>query len=253
MPLNLKSPNALSGGQLSPEMKKLVDDWMPTLNRWSINTENNISTAHKVASNAPNVANNLLKPIVQQINTALQSTFLGVWNATTAYVPGNSVLYTNAGKTAFYVAIQSSTNKIPSSNAGFWQVTGSSSTDVFLGPWSATTTYFPGNQVTYNPSGGGSLYWICIFQSTGNAPTQASTFWQLVGTSAANLSGLDGVTLTPTALNLVYNGDFSIATAPTGLQSVTASAIRVQDLQNGGGIQSSCNGWTLNFETGGNG
>ena len=53
--------------------------------------------------------------------------------------------------------------------------------------------------------------------------------------------------------NLVFNGDFSIATVPTGIQSATASSIRTQDLQNGGGIQPSCNGWTRNFESGGNG
>jgi hypothetical protein len=187
------------------------------------------------------------------VSTGGTSTFEGTWNSGTSYVDGNSVLYTNAGVTAFYVAIAPSTNKIPSSSPTFWQVTGSSSNYVFLGAWSSGTTYFPGNQVIYNPSGGGSIFWICISQTTGNAPTQASSFWELVGTSAANLSGLDGVKFTSTSLNLVYNGDFSIATVPTGLQSVTASAIRVQDLQSGGGIQPSCNGWTRNFESGGNG
>jgi hypothetical protein len=184
-------------------------------------------------------------------NTGGASVFEGTWNSATSYVDGNSVLHTNAGVTAFYVAIAPSTNKIPSSNPTFWQVTGSSSTYVFLGAYNPATTYFSGNQVTYNPSGGGSIYWICISQTTGNAPSQASSFWELVGTSAANLSGLDGVSPTPTALNLVYNGDFSIATVPTGIQSATASAIRVQDNSNGGGIQPSANGWTRNFEVAG--
>jgi hypothetical protein len=185
--------------------------------------------------------------------TSGTSAFLGTWNSGTAYVPGNSVTYTNAGVTAFYVCIANSTNNPPSSSPAFWQVTGASSNYVFLGVYNNGTTYYPGNQVTYNPSGGGTLYWICISQTTGNAPSQASSFWELVGTSAANLSGLDGVSPISGASgqNLVFNGDFSIATVPSGVQSATASAIRVQDPATGGGArQPSPNGWTRNFESG---
>jgi hypothetical protein len=178
------------------------------------------------------------------------STFEGTWNSATAYVDGNSVVYTDptTGVTAFYIAIAPSTNQPPSTSPTFWQVTGSSSTYVFLGAYSGATTYFPGNQVTDN-----GQYWICISTTTGNEPNQASSFWELVGTDAQNLAGLDGVQPSQTGQNLVYNGDFSIATVPTGIQSATASAIRVQDIQNGGGIQPSANGWTRNFENGGNG
>jgi hypothetical protein len=120
----------------------------------------------------------------------------------------------------------------------------------FVGAWNASTTYFKGNTVVYSPAGLGSFYWVCIaVSSKGNAPTQASTFWQLVGTSAAVLSGLDGVLPSQTGQNLVFNGDFSIVSTPTGVQSTTASAIRTQD----GPSQLSCNGWTRNFESSGNG
>jgi hypothetical protein len=223
---------------------------LPTKNNPQLNASSSGVAARKVRPIAAQSSANAAAIVALRA----ASVFEGTWSSTTSYVAGNSVLYTNAGVTAFYVAIGSSTNKIPSSSPTFWQVTGSSSTYVNLGAYNGATTYFPGNQVTYNPSGGGSQYWICISQTTGNAPSQASSFWELVGTSAANLNGLDGVTPTGAGgLNLVFNGDFSIATVPTGVQSATASAIRVQDLQNGGGIEPSCNGWTRNFESGGNG
>jgi hypothetical protein len=224
---------------------------LPTKNNPQLNASSSGVAARKVRPIAAQSSANAAAIVALRA----ASVFEGTWSSTTSYVAGNSVLYTNAGVTAFYVAIGSSTNKPPSTNPTFWQVTGSSSTYVNLGAYNGATAYFPGNQVSYNPSGGGSQYWICISQTTGNAPTQASSFWELVGTSAANLNGLDGVSPVSGAngLNLIFNGDFSIATVPTGVQSATASAVRVQDLANGGGIQPSCNGWTRNFENGGNG
>lgn len=59
----------------------------------------------------------------------------------------------------------------------------------------------------------------------------------------------DGLAADSSALNLVPNGDLSVATDPTGIRCSRASAIRVQD----GNTGPSPNGWTRNFESAGAG
>jgi hypothetical protein len=104
------------------------------------------------------------------------------------------------------------------------------------------------------PNGTFYYYFVSAVNTTGLESLKTSAqSGQIIGGFVPPLTGTDGVSSTSTGHNIVFNGDFSIATVPTGVQSATASAIRVQDLQNGGGIQPSCNGWTRNFETGGNG
>lgn len=61
----------------------------------------------------------------------------------------------------------------------------------------------------------------------------------------------DGLTADSSALNLVPNGDLSVATDPTGIRCVRASAIRVQDNPALG--FPSPNGWTRSFESKPNG
>ena len=51
------------------------------------------------------------------------------------------------------------------------------STLTFQGAYNAGTTYYPNDLVTYNSS-----TYICILQSTGNLPTNA-TYWSLIALS----------------------------------------------------------------------
>jgi hypothetical protein len=106
-------------------------------------------------------------------NIQTQNIFLGAWSATTAYVAGNQV--TEAG--GYYICILANINQMPP-NVTYWQLVSTTNTTVFLGAYNGATAYVPGNQVTYQGS-----YWICIANSTGNAPSTTSTFWTLVGTS----------------------------------------------------------------------
>jgi hypothetical protein len=97
-------------------------------------------------------------------------------------------------------------------------------------------------------------YFVAAVNTTGleSLPTSAQS-GQVIGGFVPPLTGTDGVSSTSTGHNLVFNGDFSVATTPTGVQSAGASAIRVRDNANGGGIQPSCNGWTRNFDAAANG
>jgi hypothetical protein len=64
------------------------------------------------------------------------------------------------------------------------------------------------------------------------------------GRTPLGILGTDGTILNNAqGQNLVYNGDFSIYTPPTGIQSTYASSVRAND-----GANLCPNGWTQNFE-----
>lgn len=99
------------------------------------------------------------------------------------------------------------------------------------------------------PVGTSYYYWVTSVNTVGLESTKtAAQSGLVINGNQPNLNGTDGVNTSGTGQNLVFNGDFSITTTPTGVQSATASAVRVQD--NG---QPSCNGWTRNFESAGAG
>jgi hypothetical protein len=99
------------------------------------------------------------------------------------------------------------------------------------------------------------FYWVTAVNTSGLESTKAAAqSGAVVSGALPNLGGNDGVLPTQAGLNLVFNGDFSTSTTPTGTQSLYASAIRAQDPQTGGGaLQPSANGWTRNFLNGLNG
>ena len=97
--------------------------------------------------------------------------YQGAYSGSITYFPGSSVTYSGQ----FYACILQSTGNLPT-NATYWQSTGSSTADTFLGAWSSITPYVPGNQVTY--SGG---YYICTLASTNDQPDISPTYWQIVG------------------------------------------------------------------------
>src|SRR6185437_16012312 len=74
------------------------------------------------------------------------------------------------------------------------------------------------------------------------------------GRTPLGLTDNDGRAPGTSGRNLVYNGDFSIHTPPTGQQSTRASSVRVDDVDQAGTPRNATpNGWTRNFENGGNG
>jgi hypothetical protein len=103
--------------------------------------------------------------------------YQGAYSGSITYFPGSSVTYSGQ----FYACILQSTGNLPT-NATYWQSTGSSTADTFLGAWSSITPYVPGNQVTY--SGG---YYICTLASTNDQPDISPTYWQIVGSVSTYL------------------------------------------------------------------
>ena len=63
MPLNLKNPNAISGGDALTQLSSLVKDWGPTLNRWALKTENRLDQAHQAANAAPAIVQRAISQI----------------------------------------------------------------------------------------------------------------------------------------------------------------------------------------------
>jgi hypothetical protein len=96
------------------------------------------------------------------------------------------------------------------------------------------------------PNGTVYYYFVSSVNLTGLESLKTSAqSGQVIGGFVPSLTGNDGVSGTNTGQNLVFNGNFAIATIPTGVLSTTASAIRVTDTAG-----PSPNGWTRNFEGG---
>jgi hypothetical protein len=154
------------------------------------------------------------------------SVFIGSWNATEYYGPGNEV--TDGGN--YWVCVTANTNSEPSATNANWQLVGptaasvQSQNNVLIGAWSPTFYYDPGNEVTY-----GGNYYSCLVQNSNQEPDTSPSYWQLVGpvnappsnptgpwnaataynvgdevTYAANTSGSGSVTATPTAAATVH-------------------------------------------------
>jgi hypothetical protein len=120
------------------------------------------------------------------------------------------------------------------------------------------------SEFTYLASQVGSTNnWVKLtaFNSVGGRPqsvnTVSSTQFTLTGAFPGifGIVGADGHLPSATVgTNLVYNGDFSIYTLPTGQKSAYASSVRANDTDFTGTPNRSCpNGWTRNFDAAGNG
>jgi hypothetical protein len=135
----------------------------------------------------------------------------------------------------------------------FTSNTPASATIVKNVPQPATNT----GKYTYQevvPVGTNYYYWVTAVNTSGLESSKTDAQSGLVINGATpNLNGNDGVSQTQIGLNLVYNGNFASATTPTGVQSATASAVRVQDLDASSVLQPSANGWTRNFHNAGSG
>lgn len=141
-----------------------------------------------------------------QLISMNSSVFLGAYNGATAYVPGNQVTY-NGG---YYICIAATTGNVPT-NPTYWQVVSAPNASEFIGAYSGTTAYLPGNQVTYLGS-----YYICIASTTGNAPTNV-TYWQLISTTNTYiyLGAYNGATAYVVGNEVSYQGSFWICISTT--------------------------------------
>ena len=101
------------------------------------------------------------------------------------------------------------------------------------------------------PNGTTYFYWVTAVNTTGLESVKTAAQSGTVG--SGSILGPDGNPHSWTGLNLVFNGDFTLYAAPTGLQETLASSIRTDETDNAGGAEQSANGWTRNFESGGNG
>lgn len=131
--------------------------------------------------------------------------FIGAWNATQSYNPGNEVVYNGV----FYVAVTQSIGNTPSNTSSAWSVAlpsftgttgqmGANGTDgsngqniQFLGAWNSSASYTPGMVVVLN----GSVY-EAVANSSGQSPALNSSDWQLVVpylTAAQGLPGAAGI------------------------------------------------------------
>jgi hypothetical protein len=144
----------------------------------------------------------------QSTGSSSNDVFLGAWVITTPYVAGNQVTYSGG----YYIAIASTTGDQPDISPTKWQIVGSVSTYIFLGAYNGGTSYVPGNQVTYQGS-----YWICISNSTGNAPSTTSAYWVLVGTSSILIGAYAGGTAYVQGNEVTYLGSvYQCILATTG-------------------------------------
>ena len=147
-------------------------------------------------------------------------TYRGAYAGGDTYNPGDDVTYSGQ----FYTCILQSTGNLPT-NATYWQNTGSSSADVFLGAWVITTPYVAGNQVTYS-----SGYYIAIASTTGDQPDISPTKWQIVGSVSTYifLGAYNGGTAYVPGNQVTYLGSYWMCiSSSTGNAPSTASSFWV--------------------------
>ena len=114
----------------------------------------------------------------QQVGTVANQ-FQGAYNSGAAYLVGNEVTY--GSPAGLYICIVNSTGNDPT-NGSYWQEIATPSTANYLGAYDNGTAYVTGNQVSYQ-----GCFWVCVSNSTGNAPSTTSGYWTLLGTSTIML------------------------------------------------------------------
>lgn len=109
--------------------------------------------------------------------------FQGEWADTVNYVPGDEVTYSGN----FWLCLAPNTNIVPATGV-YWQLVGPASavdipgSQIFIGPWSDSVPYVPGNEVSDSL---GNI-WLCLVANTNSEPDVLNTNWQLMGSPAAS-------------------------------------------------------------------
>ena len=143
------------------------------------------------------------------------SVFLGAYNAGTTYAIGNQVTF--GTPSGYYISlVNSNTGNTPSSSPTDWQLISTVNTDLYEGAYSGATAYVPGNFVSFTD---GNFY-VCISNTTGNAPSPTgSSFWTLLGSSAVLLGAYNAGTAYKTGMQVTSGGGVF-----TALQATTGNA-----------------------------
>jgi hypothetical protein len=143
------------------------------------------------------------------------SVFLGAYNAGTTYAIGNQVTF--GTPSGYYISlVNSNTGNTPSTSPTKWQLVSTVNTDLYEGAYSGATAYVPGNFVSFTD---GNFY-VCISNTTGNAPSPTgSSFWTLLGSSAVLLGAYNAGTAYKTGMQVTSGGGVF-----TALQSTTGNA-----------------------------
>jgi hypothetical protein len=142
------------------------------------------------------------------------SVFLGAWSSLTNYVIGNQVTF--GTPSSYYIALSSSTNLQPNTHPANWQLISTTNTDLYEGAYNAGTAYVPGNFVSFTD---GNFY-VCISNTTGNAPSPTgSSFWTLLGSSAVLLGAYNAGTAYKAGMQVTSGGGVF-----TALQATTGNA-----------------------------
>jgi hypothetical protein len=129
------------------------------------------------------------------------SQFLGDWNSSTTYVPGNEVIDV-AGGGGFYTALQLNTNEQPSASPAYWQLVTAGNLNSFEGTYNGSTSYTVGEIVEY----AGAQY-VCIAATTGNTPSPSSAYWALIGANALFMGTWSSGTAYTANMVVVYGGN----------------------------------------------
>ena len=104
--------------------------------------------------------------------------YVGVWASGSTYSAGQIISY--SGNTYLCLTGNSSTTT-PNLNTADWLLIGPANasalagSQTFLGAWSSSTPYFPGNEVSY-----ASNLYLCVTANT-NTPPPGSAKWELMG------------------------------------------------------------------------
>lgn len=145
----------------------------------------------------------------QQVGGTNSSVFLGAYNSGTTYALGNQVTY--GTPSGYYISlVNSNTGNTPSSSPSDWQLISSANTDIYEGSYSGATAYVPGNSVSYSDGN----YYVCISNTTGNAPSATgSSFWTLLGTSNALIGAWSNSVAYSQGMQVTFSGNFYTALA----------------------------------------
>lgn len=127
----------------------------------------------------------------------------GQFSPSDTYAVSDAVSYEGTS----YIAIAASTNKIPSSTTGYWEVLAlKGSSFNWIGEYSSLTTYSKQDVVSYN---GSSYIYIASTSSSGNVPTDTS-YWGLLAQKGTNgTNGANGAAGT----SIIWRGAYSPSTA----------------------------------------
>ena len=124
-----------------------------------------------------NVGNDPATSPTKWAATGNSSTFVGIWNTVTQYVPGNQVIDTGSG--GYFICLVANINFEPDASPAKWQLITAGNLNSYEGNFSGSAAYSIGDLVSFQ----GAL-WVSTTGSTGQTPSLTSSFWSLLGSNS---------------------------------------------------------------------